>query len=100
MRFSSWYLASQIELRAPTGAGVFQVRGASLSMYPTGRSAMVHYGASESLRGEMQRWAQADGRAGCLYRHADDLDTRSPSAVLERLLERFGQRFGAPPGFR
>jgi hypothetical protein len=94
MRFSSWYDAEQIEQRAPAGPGVFQVRVAELIRYPTGRSAMIHYGAADQLRAAMLAWAQANGPADARYRHADDLGSRTPEQALEILNRRFNDRFG------
>ena len=98
MRFSSWYPAEQIPTRAPARAGVFQIRAAGLLDYPSGRSAMVHYGADEDLRAALEAWAAAHGREGFLYRHADELGGKTPGEQLQRLLSRFEGRFGAAPG--
>lgn len=96
MQFCSWYPAEQIAERAPAGPGVFQVRGEPLREYPTGRSAMVHYGCGEDLRATMLAWASTHGFAGARYRHAD-AHARPPSDVLSTLLARFTSRFGSPP---
>jgi hypothetical protein len=97
VRFCSWYPAEQIAVRAPTGAGVFQVRAEQLREYPTGRSAMVHYGCGDDLRATMLAWASSHDFAGARYRHADAL-ARTPAAALAILLARFVTRFGSPPG--
>lgn len=96
MRFTSWYPAEQIAERVPTSPGVFQVRAEVLREYPTGRSAMVHYGCGDDLRATMLAWARTHGFAGARYRHADAL-ARAPTDALEILLARFVSRFGSPP---
>jgi hypothetical protein len=96
VRFTSWYGAEQIAERASPRAGVFQVRAEHLRDYPTGRSAMVHYGCGEDLRATMLAWATAHGFEGARYRHADVL-ARPPADALASLLSRFLSRFGAPP---
>lgn len=96
MQFTSWYSAEQIAERAPAQAGVFQVRAEQLREYPTGRSAMVHYGCADDLRETMLTWASTHGFAGARYRHADAL-ARSPRDALAILLARFVSRFGSPP---
>jgi hypothetical protein len=96
VRFTSWYPAEQIAELAPPRAGVFQVRAEQLREYPTGRSAMVHYGCGDDLRAAMLEWATANGFAGARYRHADVL-TRQPADALATLISRFVSRFGAPP---
>jgi hypothetical protein len=96
MRFTSWYPAEQIAERAPADAGVFQVRAEQLREYPTGRSAMVHYGCADDLRETMLAWARTHGFAGARYRHADAL-ARPAKDALAILLERFESRFGSPP---
>jgi hypothetical protein len=96
LRFTSWYGAEQIAERAPARAGVFQVRAEQLRTYPTGRSAMVHYGCADDLRATMLEWARQHGFEGARYRHADVL-AHSPADALAILLSRFVSRFGAPP---
>lgn len=96
MRFSSWYGPDHIAERAPEGPGVFQVRAEQLRSYPTGRSAMVHYGEADDLRATMLAWASANGFAGARYRHADML-ARPPADALATLISRFESRFGSPP---
>lgn len=96
MKFGSWYSAEQIAEQAPAAPGVFQVRAEHLREYPTGRSAMVHYGCSEDLRATMLAWASTHDFVGARYRHADDL-ARAPKDALTILLSRFVSRFGSPP---
>jgi hypothetical protein len=99
LQFTSWYPAEQIAERAPTQPGVYQVRAEQLLEYPTGRSAMVHYGDAEDLRAAMLAWASEHDFAGARYRHADRL-ARPPKDALATLLARFVSRFGAPPRTR
>ena len=97
MNFCAWYTAAEIADAAPTSAGVFQVRAPALLEYPRGKSAMVHYGAAEELRAEMQAWAQAANDEALLYRHASELAKTGAAEMLERLLRRFSDRFGCEP---
>lgn len=96
MKFTSWYSAEQIAEQAPARPGVFQVRAEQLREYPTGRSAMVHYGCGDDLRATMLAWASTHGFVGARYRHANDL-ARAPKDALAILLSRFVSRFGSPP---
>ncbi|KIG17481.1 hypothetical protein DB30_03182 [Enhygromyxa salina] len=97
MRFSTWYPAAQIAEQAPSAPGVFQVRVRGLIDYPTGRSAMIHYAAAADLRAAASEWAAALGPADALYRHLDELGSQTPQQVLDKLVKRFGDRFGAAP---
>jgi hypothetical protein len=96
VRFVGWYPAEQIAEQAPAGPGVFQVRAEQLREYPTGRSAMIHYGCGDDLRAAMLSWASAHPLAGARYRHADAL-ARAPADALAILLARFVSRFGSSP---
>lgn len=88
---------------APKGAGCFQVRGEPLVDYPTGKSAMVYYGADDAELAPAVarlRAALSNGeRAGLSIRFAPPETSRAPSETLARLLDRFRDRFGAPPCF-
>lgn len=102
MRFGPWYPLDEAARRTPAAAGVFQVRLAGgLLAYPTGRSAMVHYGWSDSdLRAEVLAFA-AGRELALLCRHAEEMtaaELRYPRAAHDRLREQFIHRFGAPPG--
>lgn len=115
MKFGPWYPLAEAAQHAPAAAGLFQVRLASgLLDYPTGRSAMVHYGWSDSdLRAEVLAFAAAlrprrsSGPASLtsdvplLCRHGEEMtagELRYPRAAHDRLREQFIRRFGAPPG--
>jgi hypothetical protein len=75
---------------------VFQVRAEQLLEYPTGRSAMVHYGHGEDLRAAMLAWASEHDFPGARYRHMEGL-AGAPQDAIETLVARFVSRFGAPP---
>lgn len=103
MRFVPWYPLSEAEAHAPRAPGVFQVRvEAGLVEYPTGRSAMIHYGAAADVRRAVAELAAAHPGAPWLCRHAVELTPREsadPEAALAVLLDRFRRRFGMPPTF-
>jgi hypothetical protein len=103
--FGPWYPLHEAAAHAPARPGVYQIRLAQgLLDYPTGKSAMVHYGWSDGdLRAEVL--AFAIGRVGplapprsprdmLLCRHVEE---RYPRAVHDRLREQFIRRFGCPP---
>jgi hypothetical protein len=101
-RFGRWYRLQVAAAHAPPGPGVFQVRLAhGLVVYPTGRSAMVHYEASADLPGAVRRFAQLHEGRDWLCRFAEDLSARDaadPDGMVAGLLASFRRRFGAPPG--
>lgn len=101
MRFVPWYPLSEAEAHAPRAPGVFQVRvAAGLVEYPTGKSAMIRYGAADDVRGAVAALAAAHPGAPWLCRHAVELTPREaadPEAALAVLLDRFRRRFGAAP---
>jgi hypothetical protein len=90
---------------APPGPGLFQVRydqgAAGLCAYPTGKSAMVYYGADDvDLAAALARFrAGADPAqmARLHVRFAAPDPGRPPSAALADSLRGFTARFGAPP---
>ena len=96
MRFGNWYPLSAAGAHAPEHAGVYQLRiPDGLIAYPNGKSAMIHYGVSSNLRRAVTELCDRHAGPDWLCRHtvvADD-----PQALLATLLERFEQRFGAPP---
>ena len=98
MTFGPWYPLHEAAAHTPAQPGVFQVRLAQgLLDYPTGKSAMVHYGWSETdLRAEALAFATARGAAAAtlLCRHVEE---RYPRAAHDRLREQFIRRFGSPP---
>ena len=97
-RFSPW----QDELNAaPGGGAIVQVKVADrLLTYPTGKSAMVWYGALSDCTPQ----ALAPVLASLRTAYVDDrlrwrcaVDS-APERVLERIRARFAARFGSFPG--
>jgi hypothetical protein len=80
----------------PRRRGVLQARVAEgLVDYPTGKSAMVYYDADADL-------SLALARLGAVVPPGADVLVRvgecdDPAAELERKLDEFTRRFGAPP---
>lgn len=101
MRFVPWYPLAEASRHAPSSPGVYQVRvEKGLIEYPTGKSAMIHYGAARDVRQAVSELADAHPAAPWLCRHAVELSPQEeadPEEALERLLDRFRRRFGAPP---
>ena len=95
MTFGSWYPLQEAPANTPARSGVFQIRLAQgLLDYPTGKSAMVHYGWSETdLRAEVLAFTPGAGEP-LLCRHVEE---RYPRAAHDRLREQFIRRFGSPP---
>jgi hypothetical protein len=93
------------EAVAPDGPGLFQVRydqgSSGLVAYPTGTSAMVFYGADDhalgAALGRFRDGADPAQRHRLHVRFAAPDPGRPPSSSLARSLERFAERFGAPP---
>ena len=104
MGFGRWFPLDEAASHAPAGPGVFQVRLArGLIDYPTGRSAMIHYGAAGDLRAAVAELAREHAGREWLCRFADPDGAGSaaaaPDAMLAGLMTAFQRRFGAPPGF-
>jgi hypothetical protein len=104
MSFGRWYPLDQAAAHAPAGPGVYQVRLAQgLLSYPTGRSAMIQYGAATDVRAAVAELARAHAGREWLCRFADEAGARAaaktPDAMLAELVSAFRRRFGAPPGF-
>ena len=104
MAFGRWYPLDEAAAHAPPGPGVYQVRLArGLLDYPTGRSAMVHYGAAADLQSAVAELARSHAGSEWLCRFADRETApeaaEAPDAMLAGLLTAFRRRFGAPPGF-
>jgi hypothetical protein len=99
MGFGRWFPLDQAPAHAPDGPGVYQVRLAQgLLTYPTGRSAMVHYGAAADLRHAVAELARAHAGREWLCRFTEPTPT-APDVLLAELTSAFRRRFGAPPGF-
>ena len=104
MAFGRWYPLDDAAAHAPAGPGVYQVRLAhGLVSYPTGRSAMIHYGAASDVRAKVAELARAHAGREWLCRFADQATApeaaSAPDAMLAGLVLAFRRRFGAPPGF-
>jgi hypothetical protein len=96
MGFGRWFPLDQAPAHAPAGPGVYQIRLASgLLSYPTGRSAMVHYGAARDLRTAVADLARAHAGRDWLCRFAEPA---APDDLLADLQAAFSRRFGALPG--
>jgi hypothetical protein len=92
--FGPWYPLAEAAAQTPAAPGVFQLRLAQgLLDYPTGKSAMVLYGWSDTdLRAAVL--ALSIDHAPLLCRH---LEERYPRPAHDRLREQFIRRFGSPP---
>jgi hypothetical protein len=101
MRFCPWYPLSSAAAFAPATPGVYQVKIASgLIDYPTGRSAMIHYGAARDVRSAVSELAAVHRDRGWLCRHSDEMtaaEAEHPERTLADLLGQFERRFGSPP---
>jgi hypothetical protein len=95
-RFCPWYPLVDAAREAPATPGVYQVRAADLCAYPTGKSAMIRYGAADDVRAALLALAAAHPGATWRARHLEDA-VRAPAAELAALVERFRRRFGAEP---
>jgi hypothetical protein len=101
MRFVPWYPLSEASAHAPSTPGLFQVRIASgLIDYPTGKSAMIHYGAARDVRRAVIEFAARHPERDWLCRHSAEMtagEIERPESTLDNLLLQFQRRFGAPP---
>lgn len=95
-RFCSWYPLAEAATKAPIAAGVYQIKLPHVIDYPTGKSAMIHYGASGEIRAALTSLAAAHPGQPWLCRHLEER-AADPDAVLRDLLGQFRRRFGAPP---
>ncbi len=102
MRFGRWHRLDQAAAEAPAGPGVFQLKIASgLIDYPTGKSAMIQYGAARDLRRAVADIARDNPGRDWLCRFSEDLSAREaadPDGIVAGLLAQFRRRFGALPG--
>lgn len=102
MRFGRWHRLDEAAAAAPPGPGVYQVRVASgLLDYPTGKSAMIRYGAARDLRAAASELARAHPGRDWLCRFSEEMSAREaadPDAIVAELVAAFRRRFGAPPG--
>jgi hypothetical protein len=102
MRFGRWHRLGEAAAEAPSAPGVFQVKVASgLIAYPTGRSAMIRYGAARDLKSAVAELARAHPDRDWMCRFSEEMSAREaadPDAILADQLAAFRRRFGAPPG--
>jgi hypothetical protein len=95
--FVHWYPLREAGEHAPAGRGVYQIRIPSgLLEYPSGKSAMVHYGSAENLREELAELALAHDQLDFLCRHQS---SEQPAVLLEFVLTQFERRFGVAPNW-
>jgi hypothetical protein len=101
MRFGRWHRLEEAAAQAPAGPAVFQVKLASgLVSYPTGKSAMIHYGASPDPSRAVAEIAAAHPGREWMCRFSEDMSPREqadPGGIVAGLLESFRRRFGSPP---
>ena len=103
VNFGTWHELGDARSAAPADPGVLQARAAAPRPYPTGKSAMIFYGASaagETLKAYVagQAGAAALDRARALGASLVRFGvTLTPGDELARLLRGFGERFGAVP---
>lgn len=102
MRFGRWHRLDHAAAEAPAGPGVFQLKIAKgLIDYPTGKSAMIRYGAARDLRQAVADIARDNPGRDWLCRFSEDLSAREaadPDGIVAGLLAQFRRRFGALPG--
>jgi hypothetical protein len=100
MTFCRWYPLSEAPSRAPRGPGVYQLRiSHGLVDYPSGKSAMIHYGVADDVRAALEALDRAHAGEPWLARHAEQATAAEARALAARLTEQFLRRFGAPPTF-
>ncbi len=96
LEMSRWHLPADAAC-APDAPGVVQIKTTSgLVDYPTGKSAMVRYGAGASVAAVVARGLADSTREGdsdaLRWRYVTCAD---PDGVLSTLCDRFERRFGA-----
>ena len=100
MRFVPWYPLTEAAAHTPRGPGLFQIRIADgLVDYPTGKSAMIHYGAASDLHRAVSEFATGHAGKNWLCRHSEAIPDEGdrPQRLLASLLLQFERRFGSPP---
>ncbi|MBL4636761.1 MAG: hypothetical protein JKY56_23120 [Kofleriaceae bacterium] len=94
--FVHWYLLAESQM-VPATSGMFQIRVESgLIDYPKGKSAMVYYGCAENMQLEIVKIAAQREAENFLCRHQS---TGEPAVLLERMRNRFRERFGVFPSW-
>jgi hypothetical protein len=102
MRFCPWYPLADAATRAPTLAGVLQIRIAEgLVDYPRGKSAMVHYAHAPDVRAAALALAARHAGESLLCRHLElEPGDRGDVATFHaKVRDEFVRRFGSAPQF-
>lgn len=101
MKFGRWYALDEAAASAPASPGVYQLRlREGLIDYPTGKSAMVHYGSSDNVRAALIELAETLDPRDLLARHTIEMSAREaadPAAAAQSVIESFERRFGSVP---
>ena len=101
MMFGRWYPLAGAGTGVPEEPGLFQLRvPKGLISFPRGKSAMIHYGASDNIQNSIADLAAQWGDRDWLCRHTVELlnsERADLDAALASLLSRFEHRFGARP---
>lgn len=97
-RFCPWYPLAEAAHAAPAAPGVYQIKLPHVIDYPTGKSAMIRYGAADDVRAALVALGTAHPGAPWLARHLEDAAAAGdPAAFVADLLATFRRRFGAEP---
>jgi hypothetical protein len=97
VEFSPWYPLADARHAAPAGPGVYQIKLPHVIDYPTGKSAMIHYGEAVDLRAALVGLGRRHPEPSWLARHEEVAAPADRAALLDQLLARFRQRFGLEP---
>ncbi len=95
--FGPWQPIEEAQNVAPEAAGVLQARAETLRAYPKGKSAMVLYDHSLTLRAHVSRAATLRSALAAGGRWIRFGETTEPARECQRLLDRFVERFGTAP---
>ncbi len=97
--FGAWCPLADAAAHAPARPGVAQLRQAhGLRDYPRGKSAMVHYEATDDLQALARRLGATFPAAPWLWRSSQEVVSPERAvAEFETLHRMFVTRFGAPP---
>ena len=96
--FCHWYPLSEAPRHLSGRRGMFQIRiKKGLLDYPSGKSAMVYYGAGDDM-GQSLITLKIDSVEDYVCRHSesDDVD---PHSQLQEYVQRFRTRFGRAPSW-
>lgn len=103
VRFGAWHPIDAAAEAAPDAPGVLETRADAVLDYPRGRSAMVLYAATPAGLGLRAFLGGADGAGAIDRARAAGArwirfgEAADPAAACARLVDRFVERFGAPP---